>query len=190
MRGLIISGSIVLACLLPGWPSNVRAQAGGEINLFTDADYDTCWLDDTAQGGAAVYVVHQRTPGAKGVRFKLVSNPGFGGGYLAESSPHEVVGSAPTGADVRYGGCLPSNILVMTVWYFMTGLSEDCSYLDVVPHPADASGVLEVTDCNDNTVAAGTHRMWVDITPACFEWCQILPVEHSTWGLIKALYED
>jgi hypothetical protein len=56
-----------------------------------------------------------------------------------------------------------------------------------VADPGALSGQIEGVDCalNKTYPSGGSGRVNPD--PTC--WCGLIPVQHTTWGAIKAMYE-
>jgi len=189
MRGMILLGVILV--LAGSLATPVRGQAG-EIILFADSLYTRCWYTEQRYEWLTLYVVHQGTPGATGCRFMLQTPPHSCWSYWGESSAYTVVGDTRTGVTVNYGACLAANVLVMKVYYYVQlCCSGWCSEVQVVPDPAAPSGVFEVYDCNGNTLVGESWALTVNPRSGlCYPWCSIaIPVEASTWGRVKALYE-
>jgi hypothetical protein len=166
--------------------SAVHGQAGA-IALYPDPAFDDCSLDDTAPRLAPIYVVHKYTQGAAASQWKVVTGGGFNCIYTGEVVHMPVsIGSALAGISLGYGGCLVSDILLVTINYFCQGLSPVCAYLQVVGDPASGSGSIEVVDCNFviNIVPGG--QLYVNV-PDCGESCTT-PTRDTNWGRVKALY--
>jgi len=188
MRGMILLGVILV--LAGSLATPVRGQAG-RINLFVDSLYSKCWhYEEYGTYDVHVYVVHQNTPGATGCRFKLKpSGSAFGWTYMSETSPYTVTGNTRTGITVDYGACLASDILITTILYLKNAGSGYCTTLTPVADPAAASGAIEVYDCNGNVLAGTGQPLLINPRDNCSVWCNVLPVDDTTWGRVKALYE-
>jgi hypothetical protein len=111
------------------------------------------------------------------------------------------LGNTQTGITICYGGCLldPQTVLV-AIQYMAYGTSPNCGgQLFVSPHP-DAQTV-EVINCNGTASSAPTVGVMVGDfcscpsprsyagTPQLFD-CRPLSTKVSTWGAVKALYQD
>ena len=188
MRGMILLGVIMV--LAGSLATPARGQAG-RINLFVDSSYSRCWhYEEYGTYDVHVYVVHQNTPGATGCRFKLKpSGSEFGWTYISETSSYAVTGNTRTGITASYGACLASNILIATVLYLKDAGSGHCTTLTAVADPAAASGTIEVYDCNGNVLVGSAQPLLVNPNDRCPVWCQLVPIEETTWGRVKALYE-
>jgi hypothetical protein len=116
------------------WP------AGGFISLYADQQGTVCQLTDVPFALTAVYVIHTPHPyGARGCSFRVVPGGGADLTYFSESSPFGmVVGNSQIGVSIAYTDgpdpptCLHSPVHVLTIYYFGTGNSPPCSYLEVV----------------------------------------------------------
>lgn len=162
----------------------VRAQAGF-IGLYTDHAYTDCTAIDPASNPLQVHVVHMATPGATASRFKLRTGGGFAMTYLAESCVG-CFGDLFNGIHFpSYFSCVSSPIWLASITYYTQGLSEVCSYLEVIPDPASATGTIEVIDCGGQTLVGGSSTLYVNPDGTCE--CGI-PTGTTNWGRVKALY--
>lgn len=190
MRGMILLGMILV--LAGSLATPARGQAG-EIRLFADTLYTKCWHEEELYGtySVQVYVVHQHTPGATGCRFKLKASMSLSWIYMSETSLYATTGNTQTGLRVDYGACLSSNILVTTVTYLRDNQSGYCATVTPVPDPGAPSGMIEVYDCEGNTLLGDSEPLTVNPREGvCEVWCSIaIPVGDTTWGRVKALYE-
>ena len=85
-----------------------------------------------------------------------------------------------------YGSCLASPIVLVPINYFVHGTSAPCSFIDVVAPLT--TGQIEVVDCNNNLLVATGARTFVNPDATCD--CNLpVPVEETTWGRVKALYQ-
>jgi len=174
-----------------------------------DSDTGNCFLVDTP-GLHTVQVVHRVTTGARAVRFTIKPEPGMNMSYVSETHPFSYLGNVQDGIAVCYGGCVTGNTVVATITYMGYGTTiAPCSLLRVVPAGLSAGGAetLDVMGCDGiEEVATGTH---LEVRPVgssgcnyCaagaqpstfagsphFFTCSGLPIESSTWGMIKSLY--
>jgi len=170
-RSLLVS---VTACLiLLGSYKSSFAQAG-TLCIYEDPVGANCNLTDAAPGLLSLYVIHQLSPGAVGVRFSAPTPACFLAPYLSDQSNWLIIGDSQTGISVGYNGCFPSPVVALTIHYFAQGLSgPDCAY-PVLPHPEDA--FIEVTDCAFNTLVGSGGTAIVNQQ---FQWCSC-PAPPST----------
>jgi len=180
-RGLLLLLGILLSASL------VHGQAGF-IGLFTDFGFTDCSLVDTP-GQVEVYVIHKATPGATASQFRIAVDAGV------TCTPINVIHNFPTtlgdpatGISISYGFCYPSDILLFTWVFSCSGTSAPCSKLEVVPDPAVATGTIEVFDCNQFRLVGGGGLMYVNPDGSC-DCGEVVPVEDTSWGQIKALYQ-
>jgi hypothetical protein len=175
-------------------PSPSFAQnANGSVTLFADESGTTCTLQDTAPGPLMMYVIHRIPEGWGNVacRFSVAASPGFGGTYVGETIHAAFwLGTLRDGIDIAYGQCALDAQLVATITFQGHGTSEPCSYLEIVPHPENWLGAIEVMSCSFETRPAPTlGRLWVNPDgEACSPWCATVPTHETTWGGVKALY--
>jgi hypothetical protein len=158
----------------------------GSIGLFADAGGSSCSLDE-GTAVSFIYVIHVLTPGATASEFMVASSAGFNMIYIAEVYFKPVnIGDLRTGISIGYGSCFQSPTLLARMDYVVSPLATDpCSYLEIVPSPASASGAIEIVDCADNVVPAGGIPLVINPNMHC--QCDV-PTQDTTWGKLKALY--
>ena len=162
---------------------------GGSIGVFSDTGGASCNLTDAAPGLLSFYVVHVLTPGASASQF-IAAAPAcmLGATYLSDSAPFSVtIGSSQTGVAIGYGACLSAPIHCLTINFFAGGTSSTCCIYEVTADPLVTSGEIEIVDCDENLLF-GVGQSGVinaDATCACVD---IIPVQESSWGQIKSLY--
>jgi hypothetical protein len=213
------SAIVVCVALVVLLALNAPGVAGvGWLSVYPNQSGTCGSLVDNTAGLLTFYVVHTSDFGinpppaeATASRFKLVYDDGtfLGGTFLSETTGSLAsFGASDTGITVCYGSCLQSPITVLTVNFFVVGLTPPCSFIQVVGHPDAASGVVEVVDCSDAIHAVGNGVAIVNedaSCPACtvdpgiaaaeetvsgtFPLCETIATEPSTWGKIKALYQ-
>ena len=205
--------SAVLALAIPAF----AAAQGGYIGVFENPQGSDCDLQDTFPAVRQFYVVHHAAAsGARGSRFRVVQGGGALLIFLTETPAFTLFeGSAEPGLTVCYNACYTSPVLVTTLIYFGQGLSLPCSYISVEAHPEALSGRVEKLDCDGAvlSISGFTSPLNGGVScpcfvsplsqdknaepstkaprkPGSFPLCQPVPTEASTWGRIKALYED
>jgi hypothetical protein len=205
----------VLTLVIVFYPGLAAGQMG-YISLHPDsASYIMCEMQDRAPGLVSIYAVHKFTIGATSSRFRVTRTAGFAMTYVDDSSPFVTAGNSQTGICIDYGQCQTGDFLVLTMRYFGTGTSATCSSLEVTADPASASGEIEMMGCDDvvyfglgrylNVNNDGSCDCWclssapsgetvnsvslpLRSTPGARSLCPTSPVQHETWGHIKALY--
>ena len=167
------------------------AQVAGSVAPFADAAWTTCQMADPGTTGF-IYFVHLWTTGATAVEFKVDFPPCVV--PLADSCPFALKnGNYKDGTSISYQNCLLGPIsLGYTIVTFM-GTCEPCTYLTVIENPnsqppADP-GEVYVADCTpgDPQIIIGTGGTLI-INPTVDCQCDV-PVEDTTWGQVKALFE-
>jgi len=125
------------------------------------------------------------TDGATASRFMLdVSATGWT--YLGESwNIPTVVGTSITGVSAVYDACIAGTIYLAMV-SFMGTSAPVCTYIGIVADPLAPSGKIESIDCYGNELFPTGGQAIVNSISSCRCSC---PVEKTTWGGIKALYE-
>ena len=169
---------IVLALMLT---ASMAFAQNGSIAPFSDANASDCNFADVG-GLNQVYIWHLNTPGATASEWMLdVTQVGWT--HLGDLKDFElVIGTSITGASVSYEACLVGSFQLMTVNFFGSA-ADPCGLIGIVPAPSKA-GVRSV-DCNETSVfiPGGQGRINPDGSCTC-----AVPVEETTWGTIKALY--
>jgi len=138
-----------------------------------------------------IYVVHT-SAGATGTRFRLERSGGqLWWSYWWTTSNFAVSGNPEQeGITIDYGSCLNGSIVAAGFLYELFPPSGECRFLTPVAHADAESGEVEVTLCDQSVVAATGRPLTVNYSPQCVPWCNTVPVEHTTWGQIKALYRE
>ncbi|UCG52169.1 MAG: hypothetical protein JSW58_01030 [Candidatus Latescibacterota bacterium] len=166
----------------------VFGQAGS-IGLFSDTYGTNCSLYDQIPGLVSVYAVHVSTSGATACQFRVEDGPGMNMMWLSDTAWGIWIGCShcPEGIAIPYGICLSSPIHVLTMGYFAQAISQDCSWIRVVPPETLPSGQIEMYDCDSNILYPTGGTLIVNPTDDC--QCDV-PVDESTWGKIKEMYRE
>ena len=176
MKRTLLIGICVVFCASMAFAQN------GSIAVFSDVGGSDCNFADDG-GLVQVYVWHIYSPGAIASEWMLdVTEVGWS--HLGDLKVLEFlyIGTSVLGVSVAYGSCLTDNFLLMTVNFFGTS-ADPCGLIGIVAAPTKA-GVRSV-DCAENPlfIPGGQGRVNPDGTCTC-----AVPVEETTWGNIKALY--
>jgi hypothetical protein len=160
---------------------------GGSVGIFTDAGGADCNAYDIAPAMLIFYVVHVRHVGATEAYFSAPQPTCFSTAvHLADTPVFPItVGNSQTGVRVSYGSCRSAPVHVLTIAYFVQGLTQSCCYYPILPHPG--IGEILVNGCGGTGghVATGGEAI---INPTAHCMCDT-PVKDITWGGIKALYQ-
>jgi hypothetical protein len=158
----------------------------GAIGVFSDAAGTNCNVYDTPDGYIPLYIYHTYSTGAKGSEFKLVVPAGWT--HLGDIPAFEgTVGTPLEGVSIDYVTCRTGNFFVYQCSFLGDGSTPACSEtaVQIVPSPNASTGGLQGIDCTDKIVPLGTYSPVVNNDGTC----PLVPVETTTWGGIKALYE-
>lgn len=185
MRKVLLLAMVVLCT------ASVAFAQGGAIGVFADPGATSCNLTDIGFAGALCnyYVVHFCVPGATGCQYQVLS------GHLGIAFPDTpvfqvTIGSAAAGVSIGYGACMAGTIHNLTLSYFCQGLTPPCATMEVVGHPTATPPGLLAVSCNQEFVGAKPHTSLIDCPDDCtIPDCSTVPVENSTWGNIKSLYQ-
>jgi hypothetical protein len=186
----------VLAVTIAVVAPNPATAQYGSLGVFGDAGGCDCDIDDVTPGLFTVYVVHRDIAnGVEGSRF--IVRPGAGTllTYIGEASiggPIIITGGIVEGYEVFYNMCATGGLAIMTVQFFGQGLSQPCSLVELVAAPSSVTGNVEIFDCSSDVHAVSTTPIFVNATNDCIcrpGPCTPVPVEETTWGAIKSLYQ-
>ena len=178
--------TVLLASLLAFCASPLAAQ-GGHLALFSDPAGTDCGIYDTITEVKVVYVFHVNTLGATGSQFSAPNPACSQLTYLGDQHVFNVtLGDSQNGVAIAYGTCRTGTFLIMRINYVAEGLTEPCCYYPVLPDPREPSDILGV-DCDFelHTLSGGSAI----INPNATCHCDV-PVEDTSWGQIKSLYQQ
>lgn len=188
MRTRVTVGLFV--CILLG----AGLAYGDTIGLYADPSGTSCNITVTPPFTLTyVYVVHVAPGGAVASEF-MAPKPvcGTGATWIGDQEQFPCLigcGDSQTGKTIGYGLCLVGSIHVTTIVYFNLGSSEACCPYPVLPHPNSPGGKVQVADCNYNIVPAVGLMAMVNGNATC-PCGYPVPVEETTWGRIKSLYDE
>jgi hypothetical protein len=182
-RALLLS-----VCLLV--VASIAFAQPGSIGLFADPGGTSCNVTDAAPGLLLVYVVHVLSPGATASQFAVAWDPCFLVTYLSEAvtPPYIGIGNSQAGIAIAYGSCIPSPAMILTLQFFGSGITSPCCFMHVIADPTATPPGIYVTDCASppNLLTATGGEAIVNPDPSCN--CNV-PVEETSWGQIKSLYQ-
>ena len=169
---------IVLALMLVASMANAES-----IMVFSDAAGSDCNWADAAPALQPVYIFHMYSVvGATVSQWKL--NAPATWSHLGDNSPFAlVIGTSIEDCSISYGACMTGNFLLMTVNFFGSGLEAPCTVFGIGAAPGKAG--VQIIDCADGRTFPPGGSGIVNPTVDCD--CDV-PVEDTTWGGIKALY--
>jgi hypothetical protein len=159
------------------------AQAG-TVGAFADAGATNCNLVD-AGGLVVVYINQVYTTGSTAAQFMLVPAPGWA--HLGDNWNFQAIGTALTGVSVAYGQCFAGTISLGWVNFFGAGVPP-CTFVSIVPDPAAPTGQIEAVDCEVVPAKMFPTGGVAIVNPLITCDC-LIPVQDTTWGGIKALYQ-
>jgi hypothetical protein len=152
----------------------------GMIGVYSNADGTSTGFVDVSSGVIKVHLIHVNHAGANASRFRLdVSNLTWT--WLGDIwSMTTTIGTSVTGVSIGYGSCLAPPTYLGVANFYSAG-STACRLIQIVPDPGALSGNIEVVDCGTSLLAGmgGTASVNCDVG---------IPVRHTTWGAIKAMY--
>jgi hypothetical protein len=170
---------------------SAQAQgSAGILSVYADPYGTECNIYDFVPGILQVYVVYNYHPGTLMVQFSAPKPDCFGTAIWLQDLPSYPIidGNSQTGVWVAWPACQPAPALVMTIEFFVQGLTGPCCRYPVLPDPRLPSGKIEAFDCGQNIVYPEGGRGIINPNATCL--CTFpVPVEETTWGQIKALYQ-
>jgi hypothetical protein len=182
---LVLGASVALAEDFPG----------GRIGIFGENTGTNCAVTDAAPGLLNVYIVQVGTEGSAACQYKATQPACFPATYLSDSSPFAVViGNSQTGVSIGYGSCRVGAVHVQTMAFFATGTTAPCCLYTLGCDPlsetqACALGYIDIVDCTQ-TYAFAKPQVGVINPNASCACVDIVAQEESSWGQIKALYQE
>jgi hypothetical protein len=170
---------IVLALMLV---ASMAFAQNGSIMVFSDIGASDCNWSDAAPALQPVYIFHMYSPGATGSEWMLTAPATWS--HLGDQPDFAlVIGSSVAGASVSYETCLAGNFKLMTVNFFGSGLEGACTLFSIGAAPGKTG--VQVIDCADGRGFPPGGAGIVNSDGTCD--CSV-PVNETTWGGIKALY--
>jgi len=191
-RGGGMKKVLLLTFVLMVVASMAFAQAGrvGIYNSPTPGSVDDCGITDAAPGLVSVYLVQRGTGGSTAVQFAAPVPGCFTGQWLSDTAVWPVsVGNSQVGVGVGFGTCQTGDVHVLTVNIFAQGTTPTCCGWGVVPDPREEPPVLVYTDCDFELLPILGQPGVIngDATCTC---SSLTAVEDTSWGQIKALYQN
>ena len=162
------------------------AQPGtafGTIDIFADPALTSCNV--TTAAVFPVYIGHTNTAGATASAFHIDHPADFV--FLGEVQAQGLkLGSSENGVGLSYNTCLSGTFLILTVQYATQG-SPTCGLMTILGDLTHVSQQVAIVNCSEISSRydqGGQARVNPDGTCQCS-----VPVQQTTWGGIKALYE-
>ena len=176
MKRFLLIGVCLVFC------ASMASAQSGNIAVFSDLNGTGCTWVDAAPALQAVYIFHVNTVGSTVSQWKL--NAPATWSHLGEVADFPlVIGTSVVDCSVSYGGCLSGSFKLMTVNFFGSGLEAPCTLFGIGPAPLKEG--VQVIDCADGRTFPPGGMGIINPDGTCE--CDV-PVEDTTWGGIKALY--
>ncbi|MBI4720121.1 MAG: hypothetical protein HY770_02620 [Chitinivibrionia bacterium] len=188
-KSMLLLTALVLCCA-----SVVSAQVyplpGGAIGVYADDQGTSC--DVPGAGLVQFHFFHLACPGATAIEFKLDITGFVYSMNLGDQTPFTLkLGTFIAGASISYQACLLNTIYLGAATFLGTGTTPACTKVYVKNHPipgqAGATNPLAVGCPTGWIQVAGSYAV-VNNTGGC-PCTGSTPVEETSWGQIKALYE-
>lgn len=168
------------------------AAGAGTIGVYVDPAGTDCHLPvGGIIGPMEVYVVYSGDPGVNALEFAapkpdcasslVFLADAYGGIYVFDP------GNSQTGILLSHFDCAPRPFVVMSILYMVTVSTTPCCAYPVVAHTQ--TGNLLGYDCNGAPIAVDTHLAYFNGDGNC-PCGGPVPVEKTTWGKIKSLYQE
>ena len=182
---------VVLLTMVMLFSATLAFGQAGQIGSYADPGGTNCNVTDGVPGLLPVFIVHTLSPGATAAQFAApIQLCQTGALWLSDTGVFAVtIGNSQTGVAIGYGTCQVSPTHVLTINYFVNGITALCCAYSVIPDPNVVSGQVEVVDCIGNLLVATGRTNTINGTQAQCD-CNFVPVEESTWGQVKSLYVD
>lgn len=182
--------AICLAVLVLVIGSGVASQVPPFVGLSTSEQSWECSLDPDT-GLVDVFVRIEGWDGLTEVSFRIDNNTTLI--RLGEECPvgATCIGDPETGITVSMP-CADATggLVLLKVTYAGSGDSPPCSRFRIEP-PGGTTGSVQFVDCDSGTIGADGGWLLVkpDGTPGCTDCDMSIPVENTTWGRVKALFD-
>ena len=168
------------------------AQPGGRIELFADAAGSDCNILDTG-GIVEVHIWHRDIVEVFTAQYRIPKPTCWlGATWISDVTNHLIIGDtqSPSGWAPHYIECISGDIYVGKILFATTGDSFSCCQISVTKavdgHP-EFDGPIGV-DCAHELNDVGAGSAMINGDGSCP--CMIpVPVEKSTWGRVKSLYQ-
>ena len=173
------------------------AQHGGQLELWADELRSSCEIVESSSGITKIHMFHMGNITAASMEHFTVPVPQcwVGATWVAdELAPGLIVGMGNTqetlfGMVISYGGCRDVPVYLGHISIATTGQSMQCCDLAVIPpsqHPQ-----MTTLECATPVVVwlVGARDAIVNATSEC-PCDATVPVQDSTWSLIKALFQN
>jgi len=181
MRRTVLLASLLAFCASP------HAAQGGHIALYSDPAGTDCGIYDTEPDGYYVYVFHVNALGATGVQFSVPNPPCSQLTYIGDLHVFNIsFGDSQNGVAVAYGTCRTGTFMIMQIAYATNGLTDPCCSYPIQPDTREPSEIIGV-DCNFEQYAMSGSPAIINPNATC--QCSV-PVEDTSWGQIKSLYQQ
>jgi len=189
---VLLSAAVVLCAATTSYAQSPR------VGLYSDATASGCSGPDSSPGFFQVFVVIQNIEEVTGVIFRVVPSQDFTAVLVGELCPLPpfpfVDGDALSGLAMAFGNCYTSPVKVYTLTFQRFGTSGTCAHLALAPHPSPHYETITLIDCHPNNPASvvipqsSTDMFILNPNGSCGSCGFPVPVEHTTWGAVKALY--
>jgi hypothetical protein len=164
----------------------------GRIAVYGDPAATNCAVVTPPTPGLLnIYVFHIMTSAATGCEYSAPKPACMtGASWLSDTNAFPVtIGTSQAGVSIGYGTCRQAPILVQTLVFFSSAPSGPCCIYPVLPHPLVDPPAISMVDCADNLLHPTGQSAVVNEQEGCF-CIDIVPVQDTSWGQIKALYNE
>jgi hypothetical protein len=161
------------------------AQNAGVIGIYADAEPGPPANRAITDAGGLVrlYIWHAGSDQVTASQFK-VDIGGLGWTSIGESWAFAlIIGNGLNGIAISYEFCLSGDIYLGSL-SFIGNNAPDCSLIAIVPDPVSTSGRVQAFDCSSNRVYPMGYAATVNPDGVC-----PVPVQETTWGKVKSLYQ-
>ena len=189
----------ILSYVLCGTVSSTESILIPEICVYFDTELNTCNYDEIPQDIVVLYFITDYHGGLTSVEFKCDISATSGWFHLSDNSPFtDKVGNYHNGTIINIGACYAGWIYLGCAIFQIPDPTEssDCAYLVLKNHPSGSYSGTDYPvgyDCSDppNIRLLDTRPSIVNPVPGvCYcERCCPVPIEESSWGQIKSLYQ-
>lgn len=190
MRKMLLLTAVVLLVFAVQTMANpIIWPPWGNIVPSLDMFGNDRFISDNAPGLITIHFILVDAIGieAMACQFAAPKPSCFDAEFVSDTGVFPVtLGDSQTGVSIGFGQCLQVPIHVLSANYFGQGLTDECCYYWVQPHPDGTSGRVELVNCTP-ALLYGDGGAAI-INPNVNQCIGDNPVESTTWGKVKSLY--
>ncbi len=172
-----------------------NAQYGGRVELWADTQMIDCSIVDSQPGVVNIHMFHTNISEATALQFAAPTPDCWTGATWVGDAVTALVRIYNThdvdyGISLGYGACLQLPLYLGFMVFMTTGEGLDCCVYPVIA-PIWPDGNILASDCTQpmsNRIYPEGGQIVINPNETC-ECVRPVPVQETTWGQIKSLYQ-